>query len=131
MNHLDAVEAGRARAEGRFTETFTAFTTAKVLNESTGAHATVETPLYTGIGGRVKFPSMTVSESAQPGQVAAVQSVEVHVAVGATPDVVVGATWRVTASTADDSLTGRTFRTKHLPQGGQVTAHRYPVEAVS
>ena len=47
------------------------------------------------------------------------------------PDVTVDTLWRVTASTVDPSLVGRVFRTKGLPQAGQVTAHRFPVESVT
>lgn len=131
MNHLAAVAAGRARAEHRFTETFTAFTVARVLDLDTGAHVDTETALYTGVAGRLKFPSMTVSEREQGAQVPASQDIEVHVAVGATPNVKKDVMWRVTASEADVSLAGRTFRTRGVPQSGQVTAHRYPVESVT
>jgi hypothetical protein len=72
-----------------------------------------------------------VSERSQGDQVPAVQVEHVHVAVDATPNVTVGDMWRCTASTVDASLVGREVRTKGLPQAGQVTAHRYPVEAVS
>lgn len=120
------LDDARAEAEARFTETFTAYTVARVLDES-GTHTDIETALYTGVEGRLKFPSGTVSESSQGGQVRAVQDIEVHVSVGATPNVAVDVLWRITGSTADGSLVGRTFRTKGIPQSGQVSAHRYPV----
>ncbi|WP_366941696.1 DUF6093 family protein [uncultured Microbacterium sp.] len=118
---------GRKRAGSRFTETFTAYTVSSVLDEATGLYVDAETVLYADVAGHVKFPEMTVSEPGQAGQVMAVQDIEVHVTVGATPGVVVGVLWRVDGSTVDPSLTGRVFRTKGPPQAGQVTAHRYPV----
>lgn len=121
----------RAAAESRFTETFTAYTVAKVLDEATGGYVDTETAMYAGVSGRVKFPSGTVSEPSQPGQVRAVQDIEVHVAVGATPNVAVNVLWRVTDSTADATLVTLTFRTKGIPQSGQTSAHRYPVESVT
>lgn len=126
-----ALGLGRRQAEARFTETLEAFTESRVLDDSTGEYAVTEVVVYSGVAGRVKFPTLTVSEREQGAQVPAVQDVQVHVAVGATPLVVVNTYWRVSASTADVSLVGRVFRTKGQPQAGAVTAHRYPVEAVS
>lgn len=120
----------RREAQGRFTETLEVFTVTRVLGDD-GRYTDTETTVYASVKGRVKFPSMSVRERAQGAQVPAVQDVAVHVAVGATPAVVVNTLWRVTASAADPSLVGRVFRTKGLPQAGQVTAHRYPVEQVS
>lgn len=121
---------GRAQAASRFTETLKVFYETRVLG-SDGLYTDTEVTVYTGVSGRVKFPSLTVSEREQGSQVPAVQDVQVHVTVGGTPNVVVNHVWEVTASTADSSLVGRQFRTKGLPQAGQVTAWRYPVEQVS
>ena len=126
-----ALGMGRRQAEARFTETFTAYKVSNVLNESTGEYVPTEVPLYSGVLGRMKYPTLTVSEREQGAQVPAVQDVEIHVAVGATPNVVVNVLWRITASTVDAALVGRVFRTKGEPQSGAVTAHRYPVERVS
>jgi hypothetical protein len=128
--YLGALSLGRRQAEARFTETFKAYTVARVLGED-GLYTDTETTVYASVSGRVKYPTLTVSEREQGNQVPASQDVEVHVAVGSTPDVVVNVLWRVTASTADSDLVGRVFRTKGSPQSGQVTAHRYPVEQVS
>jgi hypothetical protein len=122
---------GRRQAEARFTETFTAYAVDRVLNESTGLFEDTEDVLYASVAGRVKYPTLTVSEREQGAQVPAVQDVEVHVAVGATPNVAVNVLWRCTASTSDSALVGREFRTKGEPQSGQVTAWRYPVERVT
>jgi hypothetical protein len=131
INQLAALAVGRADAEARFTETLTAFTTSTVLDEATGLNTDVETVVYSGVLGSIKFPGMDVSELIQGGQIPAVQSVEVHVAVGATPNAAVNTQWRVTNSLVDPSLVGRTFRTKGLPQAGFVTEHRYAVESVA
>jgi len=120
----------RREAEARFTETFTAFTVSRVLGAG-GAYADTDIPVHADVAGRVKFPTLTVREREQGAQVPAVQDVQVHVAVGATPDVAVNTLWRCAASASDSSLVGRVFRTKGLPQAGNVTAHRYPVEQVS
>ena len=121
---------GRAQAAMRFTETLTAFYTTRVLG-SDGLYTDTEVPLYSGIAGQVKFPTLTVSEREQGAQVPAMQDVMIKVATASTPLVAVNHIWRVTASTADASLVGREFRTKGLPQSGQTTSWRYPVEAAS
>lgn len=126
-----ALSHGRRWAQQRFTETFTVFTVTRVLNETTGLYEDDEDVRHADVPGQFKFPTLTVSEREQGAQSPAVQDIVIKVAVGATPDVVTGDLWRCTASTADPSLVGRVVRTKGLPQAGQVTAHRYPVEAVS
>lgn len=132
MSLLGAVRGfARTRTQERFTETLTAYTTTRVLDEETGEYTATEVTVHAGVAGEVKYPSLTVRERDQGAQVPAVQDIMIRVAVAATPDVVVGTMWRVTASTSDDSLVGRVFRTKGNPQAGNVTAHRYPVEEVS
>lgn len=121
----------RMQAESRFTETLDVFTIDDVLDESTGLITPAEVIAYAGVPGRVRYPTLTVSERAQGSQVPAIQDVTIHVAVGATPDVAVNHLWRVTASTSDSALEGRVFRTKGESQAGQVTASRYPVERVT
>jgi hypothetical protein len=83
------------------------------------------------VAGRVKYPSLTVSDRAAVGQVFATQAVHVHVALGAAPNVRTDHFVEVTASTSDPALVGRKFRVTGNPQAGQVTAHRYPVEELS
>jgi hypothetical protein len=122
---------GRAQAETRFTETFKAYTISRTGPDADGLYTDTEVTVYAAVRGRVKYPTMTVSEREQGSQVPAVQDVQIHVAVGATPNVVVNVLWRVTVSTADPSLEGRVFRTKGEAQAGQVTASRYPVERVT
>lgn len=125
-----ALRLGRAQAVARFTEVFEVYTTDRVMQPN-GLYFEEETVIHDDVPGRVKYPSLTVAEREQGAQVPAVQDLQIHVAVGATPDAVVNTRWRVKSSTADADLVGSTFRTKGAPQGGQVTAHRYPVEGVS
>jgi len=119
-------------AEG-FTETFTFFSESLgEIPEGEIEPEVIETVIHADIPGRIKFPSLNVSDREQAGQLVAIQSPEVHVAVGSTPDVEPGHFCRVTASTVDPSLVGpRKFRVSGMPQSGQVTSHRYPVEEVS
>ncbi len=119
---------GRSMAESRFTETFKVFYETKVLNESTGLYEDTEVTVHDDVPGQFKFPTLTVREREQGGQVPAIQDVLIKVGVGSTPDAEVGHFWRCTASTVDSSLVGRVVRTKGLPQAGQVTSWRYPVE---
>lgn len=123
-----ALGMGRRQAEARFTETLEAYTVTRTGPDADGLYTDTDVFLYQDIPGRVKYPTLTVHEREQGAQVPAIQDIEVHVAVGATPNVVVNVLWRVTASTADAGLVGRVFRTKGEPQSGQVTASRYPVE---
>jgi hypothetical protein len=118
----------RSQAESRFTETFKAYTVTRTGPDADGLYTDTEVTVYAAVAGRWKSPTLTVSEHEQGAQVPAVQDTQIHVAVGSTPLVSVNTMWRVTASTVDASLVGREARTKGLPQAGQVTAHRYPVE---
>ena len=132
MMLLGVLAMGRVQAVARFTETFTFFSESYTPPpEGEIDPVLVPTNLYVGVLGRVKFPSLTVSERDQAGQLLAVQSSEVHVGVGATPNVLPDHFCRVTASTVDSSLVGRKFRIAGFPASGQTTAHRYPVSEAS
>lgn len=122
---------GRAQAASRFTETFKVFRITRTLSETTGVYTDTETSVYASVVGQFKFPTLTVAERDQGAQSPAVQDVVIKVAVGSTPNVVVGDLWRCTASTVDSSLVGRVVRTKGLWQAGQVTSWRVPVESVT
>lgn len=126
-----ALKMGRAQAVARFTETFTFYSVVESVDPVTLAPSSVETNLYTAVAGRLKFSTLAVSESTAAGSSVSAQSVEIHVAVGATPNVRADHFCRMTASTSDASLVGRVFRIKGSAQAGQVTAARYPVEAQS
>ena len=121
----------RAQAESRFTERWDVYTTTRVLDGETGEYTDTEVLEYEGVAGQIKYPTLTVMEREQGGQIPATQDVIIKVAVGATPTVGVNDLWRCVSSDADPSLVGRTYRTKGEAQSGQVTAHRYPVERVS
>lgn len=126
------IARSRYRVESRFTETFTFFSEAfgEIPVGATDPEI-VETVIHTAVPGRIKFPSLTVSDRESAGQLVAVQSPEVHVAVGSTPDVKPDHFARCTASTVDASLVGRKVRITGWPQSGQTTSHRWPVEVVS
>ena len=126
-----ALAYGRGQAEARFTERFTFFTAARGVDPNTLEDTMVETVRYANVPGMVKYPSATVSESMAAGQSFSEQDVQARVAVGATPLVVTDDLCRVVSSLADAGLVSKVFRVKGAPQGGQVTAHRYPVEELS
>ena len=117
----------RAQAESRMSETVQVTTTEK---QDTGGFDPEQVPTthYSGRA-RVKFASQVVSDREVAGQFPVVQSVELHLPSGTV--VPRGSVAEVTASTADSSLVGRRFTVTGLPQAGQTTAARYPVEVVS
>lgn len=120
---------GQAMAAGRASETFTFYALGPLVEDPVSLESVPsEIVLHANVPGRVKYPSTTVSEPDVVGQRRAEQDVQVRVAVGAAPLVRPDHFCRVTASTVDPGLVGRVFRVKGSPQGGQVTAHRFPVE---
>ena len=121
---------GRAQANARMTETVTVTTTTpgEVMDESTGTYPDVIVSHYGGVG-RIKFPTLTVSERTPGGQTIAVQDVMLSLPVGFSSAVRIDDIVTVTGSTVDTDLVGRVFRIKGLAQAGQVSAHRFPVEA--
>jgi hypothetical protein len=122
---------GRSQAANRFTESLRFYSSDGVtVDPDTLDDVEATTVLHT-VPGRIKFPTLTVSERSAVGQVFATQQVNVHVAVGSTPNVRVDHFVVVLASTVDPSLVGRKFRVSGNAQAGQVTSHRYPVEEVS
>lgn len=126
-----ALSLGRAHASMLFTETLEFFVESGVsVDPVTLAETESKTVLYT-VGGRVKFPNVNSSEIKTSGQVIASQSPIAVVAVGATPNVAADHFVKVTSSSVDASLVGKTFRVTGLPQSGQVTAHRYQLEELS
>ena len=128
---MGALTMGRSMAASRFTESLQFFSADGVtVDPDTLNEVEAITVLYT-VPGRVKYPTLTVSERSSVGQVFAAQSVVVHVAVGSAPNVVTNHFVRVVASTSDSLLVGRKFRVSGSPQSGQVTSHRFPVEEVS
>jgi len=120
----------RSATEGNFTESLTFFSSVTVQNTETLTDETTEAPIHT-VPGRIKYPTSTVSESSAVGQRFAEQSVIASVAVGSTPNVRTDHFCRVVSSTVDPGLVGRVFRVTGQPASGQVSAARYPLEAVS
>ena len=125
---------GRAQANARMSESVTVgVTVTGTFNESTGTYPKVFESHYEGPNGdrraRVKFPTLTVSERTPGGQTIAVQDVTLHLPVGFSSAVRVDDIVTVISSTDDPDLVGRTFRIKGNAQEGQVSAHRFPVEA--
>ena len=121
---------GRRAAAARFTETFNLErdTTEK---DGNGIPVPVTTVVHASVPGRFKSPTTGVSNETSGAQLVAVQRPEVHVAVGAVPDVRVGDFWRCTGSTVDTALVGRRVRVEGLPAAGAVTAARFPVSEAS
>lgn len=112
----------------RMRDRFTAYTVSRVLGTD-GGYTDTDVVMYSGVPGRLRSPGATVSEREAGAQVHAVQDVQIHVPIGATPNVVVNVLWRCTASAVNPSRVGRVFRTTGMLQGD--TADRYPVEQVS
>jgi hypothetical protein len=122
---------GRSMASSRFTETLSFYSDDGTTVDPDTLNDVEDVTVLHTVAGRVKYPTLTVSERSAVGQVFATQSVNVHVAVGSAPDVRTNHFVTVTASTADPALVGRVFRVTGNAQSGQVTAHRFPVEEVS
>ena len=130
-----ALAMGQAQANARMTESVTVgiMVKSETIDESTGQYPQVFESHYAGPNGdhraRVKFPTLTVSERTPGGQTIAVQDVMLSLPVGFSSAVRIDDIVTVTSSTVDPDLVGRTFRIKGDAQSGQVSAHRFPVEA--
>lgn len=125
---LGVLAASRAYAATRFTEVLEFFSVESgVIPDGQIDPVDVETILYT-VPGRLRFPSLNVSDRESAGQLVGVQDITASVAVGATPGVLEGHFCRVVSSSVDASLAGRVLRVSGSPQAGQVSAHRYPLE---
>lgn len=121
------LERGRALALTRMTETVRAGRFEMTTNPATGKPVRTLTALrYEGVA-EVKYPSLVVSGREVASQQVVSQSVIVKIPIGNTM-LLEGDEIDVTASTADASLIGRTYRVTGTPQSGKVTSHRYPVE---
>ncbi|WP_281272129.1 DUF6093 family protein [Mycetocola tolaasinivorans] len=85
---------------------------------------------YEGAG-RVKFPNLASFDRTAGGQQFTEQTLMLHIPATDGHEIQTDDIAEVFSSTADPSLVGRTFRITGRPQGGQTTAHRYPVEELS
>jgi len=126
---MEALDAGRAAAEARMTETIIAGVETEAVDPDTLETITIVTPTYAGPA-LVKYPTLTVSDQDAGGQqyTAAQVTVGVPVSAGVLP---VDSIITPTASTVDQSLIGRRYRVTAAPQSGQVTSHRHPVEELN
>ena len=120
----------RAQANARMTETVRVGTlTTGEFDPITNTYPEVLTLHYSGRG-RIKYPSMVVSEKTPVGQVLAVQSVVLSLPVGMAGAVEKDDTVWVDASEVDPDLVGETFRIDGESQKGAVTAARFPVVTI-
>ncbi len=125
-----ALGMGRMLADARMTETVTVGVYKDGTDETTGDPTRVLVEEHYSGKGRIKYASISVSDSSEPSQIVAVQEPLLSVPTGS-PAVPVGDEVHVTASTADSSLVGRTYRVEGAPQAGQTTSHRYQLKQLS
>ena len=124
---MTALTHFRIMAESKMTETVRVGTLTKGdLDNATGTYPEVLTIHYSGPG-RIKYPSMVVSEKTPVGQVLASQDVTLGLPVGEAGAVEINDTVWIDASSVDQGLVGETFTIKGEPQKGQVSSHRFPV----
>ncbi|WP_433584553.1 DUF6093 family protein [Microbacterium hydrocarbonoxydans] len=126
---IDAALPGlRAEAESRMTDNIEAGRYADRTDPTSGnaVRALVELR-YSGIG-RVRWGSREVTNANGPSMPVAVQEPYLSVPFG-THLLLIGDEIAITAS-KDPVLAGRRFRIAGEPVAGQVTAHRYPLEAL-
>ncbi|MEW2011422.1 DUF6093 family protein [Microbacterium sp. NPDC078814] len=127
---MSVLEAGRARAEARMTETvqigiFVSGTDPDTLD----AIRTLVTERYAGLG-RIKYETLTVSDSDTSSQTVGSQTPMLSIPTGS-PLINEGDEVVVTASRADHLLIGRRYTVEGAPQSGQTTSHRYPLKELS
>lgn len=127
---LGVLGFGRRQALARMTETVVFFTTEDGVDPVTFEAVTVENVIADDVPARVAMTVSSPRDVEAGAQWVASGRLEVHVPVGS---VLVGdgVTVRVKSSSADAGLVGLLFTTKHHPAQGQVSAWRYPVEAVA
>lgn len=125
-----ALGMGRMLAEARMTETVTVGVYQDGTDAATGEPTRVLVEQHYAGPGRIKYPSLGVTPANSPSLDAAAQVPYLSV----TSDeatIQVGDEVHVTASTADSSLVGRTFKVEGRPQSGQTTSHRFPLIQLS
>lgn len=127
---MSVLDRGRAQAQGRMTETVVAGPYSSGTDPDTGdaTHTLTETT-YTGIG-RIKYESLTVSDSDTTSQTVATQTPTLSIPTGS-PPLPEGYGVRVTASSSDGLLIDRFYKVEGAPQSGQTTSHRYPLSELS
>lgn len=122
-----ALEAGRAAAEARMTDTCTiARVTPVRTNSSTGVITTSSETIYSGKC-RVAVPDMAAATREAGGQQVVVQQFVVSVPISVTT-VKPGDVVTVTAAPYDGALVNKTLRVRDVPYGSQLTARRLSCE---
>lgn len=124
-----ALGMGRSLAESRMTETVSGGVWEDGTNENLEPTRVLVDEHYAGKG-RIKYPSLSVSDVSEPSQPVGVQEPYLSVPTGSTA-LVEGDEVEVSASTADSSLVGRRYTVMGAPQAGQTTSLRYPLKELS
>lgn len=121
---------GRESAESRMTETVSGGVWGDGTDPVTLEPTRVLVEEHYAGRGRVKYPSLSVSDVSESSQPVGVQEPYLSVPTGSTA-LVEGDEVAVTASTADGSLVGRRYTVMGAPQAGQTTSLRYPLKELS
>lgn len=126
-------DAQRARARAQLERRMTETVEVGNFEDDVAADGTpirvLTTERYAGKG-RIKYESLTVSDSDRSSQIVTVQRPVLSIPTGS-PLLHEGDEVNVTASQADDVLVGRSFTVAGNPQAGQTSAHRYPLKELS
>lgn len=127
---LGALALGRSLAAIRFTETVQVVTRTETTNPTTLVVDAVDSnPLYTGVA-QISFASGANPNRIDAGARQAIEqspTLKVPTEAAIFPN---RAIVTVQSSSADSSLVGSVFRIVGIPASGQVTSHRYELEAV-
>ena len=120
----------RYRLESRMTETVQAGPYRDGTDPDTGDATHVLVEAFCDGKGRIKYESLTVSDSDTSSQVVASQRLILSIPTDS-PRLQEGFGVRVTASTSDELLVGRFYSVEGSPESGQTTSHRYPLKELS
>lgn len=121
---------GRALADARMSEAVVVGLYTDGTDEETGDPIRVLVESHYDGPARVKYESLTVSNSNAASQPVAAQKPVLSIPTGSAllPE---GDTVRVVESVADALLVDRFYKIDGAPQSGQTTSHRYPLEELS
>lgn len=127
---MSVLDQARLRSEARMTEVVEAGLFTDRTDETTGDPIReLVTERYTGKA-RIKYESLTVSDSDTTSQSVASQKPMLSVPSGS-PAIFEGDEVRVISSTADGLLIDRFYTVDGAPQSGQTSSHRYPLTELS
>lgn len=127
---MSILDQARLRSEARMTEVVEAGLFADRTDETTGDPIReLVTERYSGKA-RIKYESLTVSDSDTTSQSVASQKPMLSVPSGS-PAIFEGDEVRVISSTADELLIDRFYTVDGAPQSGQTSSHRYPLTELS